>query len=228
MQTVLNPLVSMYQTQLEASRQFANAVFSGTEKIDQVVIDATRHMFARQLNFAQAMSAVRDPQSAATTVQSNLLTRNPDDAVNYQKEIMRVFAEMQNDIGKSLQQYIEQLGANAATSAAAPLEAAQGHANETVFNPMTSMFSVWESAFKEVAALAKKNMVAARSSMEDAANRALENAGNFTTAAADSMGESASRSTSSSIYPGRSGTTSEEETAASDRRGSPGGGKRKS
>ena len=154
-------------------------------------------------------------------MQSSLLTRNPDDVVNYQKEIMRVFAEMQNDIGRSLQDYIEQLGANAASSAVAPLDAARDRVNDAAFNPVTSMFSVWESAFKEVAALARKNMVVARTTMEDAASRAMENAGSFTMAASDSISDAVSAS--STGLAGRMGVAGEEEVT-SDRR--PSGGKR--
>ncbi len=192
MQNVLNPLVSMYQTQLEASRRFADVVFSGTEKIDRAVIGATHRAFTEQLNFVQAMATVRDPRSASATLQSGLMSRNPDEAMNYQKEIMRVFAEMQNEIGRSLQEYIAQLRTQAAQSATAPIGAVQEQANDAVFNPMTSMFSVWESAFKEVADLAKKNMMAARSTAEDTARRTMQSAGNYANVAANAAQEAAS------------------------------------
>lgn len=191
MQNVLNPMVTMYQTQLEASRRFADAIFSGTEKIDRVVIGATHRVFTEQLRFAQALSSMRDPRSIGNTLQSSFFTRHPDDAVNYQKEIMRIFAEMQNELGRSLQDYVEQLGTNTATSAAAPLEAAQEQANDAVFNPMTSMFSVWESAFKEVAALAKKNMMAARSAVDEAAGKAAEAVDTYSNTAATPIHEAA-------------------------------------
>jgi ElaB/YqjD/DUF883 family membrane-anchored ribosome-binding protein len=184
MQNALNPLVNMYQTQLEASRRFADAVFSGTEKIDRVFIGATHRAFTEQMNFAQAIATARDPRTMGTTLQSGFMSRSPDDAMSYQKEIMRVFAEVQNDIGRSLQEYIEQLGTRAAQSATAPLEAVQGRTNDAVFNPMTSMFSVWESAFKEVADLAKKNMMAARSTATEAANKVMQTAGSYANAAA--------------------------------------------
>lgn len=191
MQNVFNPMVTMYQTQLEASRRFADAIFSGTEKIDRVVIGATHRVFTEQLRFAQALSNIRDPRGIGNTLQSSFFTRHPDDAVNYQKEIMRIFAEMQNEIGRSLQDYVEQLGTSAATSAAAPLGAAQEQANDAVFNPMTSMFSVWESAFKEVAALAKKNMMAARSTAEEVAGKAAETVDTYASTAATPVHEAA-------------------------------------
>lgn len=174
MQNVMTPLVTMYQTQLEASRRFADAVFSGTEKIDRVMIDATHRVFTEQLNLAEAMASARDPKTAGTTLQSSLFSGTRNNAVDYQKEIMRIFAEMQNEIGRSWQDYIQQLRTQASNNATKPLEAVQTRANDAVFDPMTSMFSVWESAFKEVADLARKNMTAARTSMSDAAEKAMQ------------------------------------------------------
>lgn len=179
MQNVTNPLVTMYQAQLEVSRQFADALFSGTEKIDRVVIGATRRAFDDQMNLAEAMSTVRDPRSAGTTIQSNLLSHNPDYAVNYQKEIMRIVAEMQNEIGKSLQAYVELLRTNASVGAGRTAETAQTQAKDALFNPVTSMFSVWESAFKDVTALAKNNMSASRAAFDKSMSNTARHAGNY-------------------------------------------------
>jgi hypothetical protein len=190
MQNIFSPLVAMYQTQLEVSKRCAEAVFSGTEKIDRVMLGATQRAFNQQLDFVQAISTVRDPQSAENTLRSGFLSRTPDDALNYQTEIMRIVAEMQNDIGKSLQDYVVELGANAnAAGGGAAREGWRVQPSDTAFNPMTSMFSVWESAFKEVASMAKKNMMVARSSMESAAGNAMQRAGNgaVTTSSASAM-----------------------------------------
>lgn len=188
MPSVSNPIVDMYQMQLEASRRLADVVFSGTEKIDRVVIEATHRAFTDQLNFAHAIASARDPKGVAN-LQASFFSRRPDNAVNYQKEIMRVFAEIQNEIGRSVQDYIEQFGSNVASNATAPLKAVQEQANESVFNPVTGMFSVWESAFREVASLANKNMAAARSSFENVANSTVSATADLaqqtTTAASD-------------------------------------------
>jgi ElaB/YqjD/DUF883 family membrane-anchored ribosome-binding protein len=183
MQNALNPMVNMYHTQLEASRRFADAIFAGTEKMDRVFIGATHRIFNDQLNLVQAMANMRDPRAAASTLQSGLLSRAPDDSVNYQKEIMRIFAEMQSEIGRSMQ---------AAGNAGGPVRAAQQQANDAMLNPMTSMFSVWESAFKEVAALARKNMTAARSSMDETANRTAQSMDTAATVAANTAQDAVS------------------------------------
>lgn len=232
MQTVLSPLVNVYQTQLEASRRFADAIFSGTEKIDRVMLDAIHRIFNQQLTLVQAMAAARDPQSAASVLQSKLLSRSPDETMNYQKEVMRIFAEMQNDISRSLQEYIEKLGTGAAAGTVMPLETAQKQASDAVYNPVTSVFSVWESAFKEAAALAKKNMAGTRSAIEDATNRTIENAAAFTSAASNGMENvtaAASHAGGASGMSGRSAMSGDGEQGQGDRRGAPSssGGRRK-
>jgi len=168
MQNMPSSIINMYQNQLEASRQLADAIFSGTEKIDRVVIDATHRAFTEQLQYAQALAGSRD-QLSLTNLPS--LLPKPETAVNYQKEILQVFTEMQSDIGRSIQQYVEQMSSTAAAGAARGTETAQRSADGAL-NPMSGMMSVWESAFKEVTALANRNMQAARSSFENATGAA--------------------------------------------------------
>jgi hypothetical protein len=231
MQNVLNPLVGVYQTQLEASRRFADAIFSGTEKIDRVVIGATHRVFTEQLNLAQAMTTVRDPRNIGASLQSGMLGRNPDEAMNYQKEIMRIFAEMQNEIGRSMQDYVEQLRKQAG-SGTASMAMPGGSVRDRVedFNPVTSMFSVWESAFKEVAALAKNNMMAARSNIEGAADRAAQTTAGYAGATIDAASgttDAVESAVNATAHAARSSATGEEHGAEERKGPSPGGGKRK-
>ena len=227
MQNASNPLVTLYNTQLEASRRFADAVFAGSEKIDRVMRGATQRVFNEQLNLVQAITSARDPRSVGTTLQSSLFTRNPDEAVNYQKEIVRIMAEMQNEISRSMQDCMDQMRSGAATGATRPLQGAQAQAADTVFNPMTSMFSVWESAFKEVAELAKKNMVAARGAVEQATGRAAQQAaayaGASTGAVQDAINSAVDQATMVTTQAARSAATMAAEAdgagSSDDRRG---------
>ena len=228
MQNASNPLVTMYNTQLEASRRFAEAVFSGTEKIDRVMRGATQRVFNEQLNLVQAMTSARDPRTVGSTLQSNLFARNPDDAMNYQKEIVRIVAEMQNEIGRSIQECMEQFRSNANASTTRPLHAAQVQANDTLFNPMTSMFSVWESAFKEVAEMAKNNMVAARGAAEQAAGRSAQQMAAYvnsaTGVAQDTVNSTIDHATIAAAQAARSAAAmaaaTESAASSDDRRGS--------
>lgn len=198
MQNVTNPLVTMYQTQLEASRRFADAFFSGTEKIERVMIGATHRAFTEQLNLAEAMTTVRDPRTAGSTLQASFFSRNPEGAVNYQKEIMRIVAEMQNEFGRSMQDYIEQMRSNNVATVAKPLETAQSHAND-MFNPVSSMFSVWESAFKEVAQLAKKNMMAAQGAAVDTVAGTTQQVGSYADVATSTLQDAAKNAVDSAV-----------------------------
>ncbi|OWW22306.1 phasin family protein [Noviherbaspirillum denitrificans] len=232
MQNANNPLVTMYNTQLEASRRFAEAVFSGSEKIDRVMRGATQRAFNEQLNFVQAITTARDPRLVGSTLQSSLFARNPDEAVNYQQEIVRIMAEMQNEISRSMQEYMDEMRANATTGTTRPMQAAPTQANDSAFNPMTSMFSVWESAFKEVADLAKKNMIAARGAVEQAAARSSTYASAATGAAQDAMStaaDSAGIMTPQATRAASAATDAEAATAAESRRGGhpSGSGRRK-
>lgn len=189
MQNIPNPLVAVYQTQLEASRRFADAIFAGTEKIDRVMIGATQRAFNDQLDLAQAMTTARDPQRAGAAMPSSFMVRSPDDVINYQKEIVRIVAEMQNEIGRGLRAYMEQMRTQAGrtTGAVNQLSSGEGRAQENdALNPVTSMFSVWETAFKEVADLAKKNMTAARNAAEGAISHGVQDAANFANTEANS------------------------------------------
>ena len=60
-----NPVVDMVQYQLDASIQLADAVFSGTEKIDRAVLDVTHQAVDSQLKLVRAMANMRDPARMA-------------------------------------------------------------------------------------------------------------------------------------------------------------------
>ena len=172
MQNVLNPIADMYQSQLEVSRQFSNIIFSGVGKIDRVVIEATHHAVDEQLRMAQSVATARDPSGAASA-QSRFFTK-PSGVMPYQQEVMRIFAEMQNEIGRAMKKYLEKIRNNMSHTATAPFQAAQQRATDTVVNPMTGVFSMWESAFRDVTAMADKNMAAGRSAFDATTTAARE------------------------------------------------------
>jgi len=188
MQQVFTPLAGLYQCQLEASRRCADAIFFGTERIDHIMLDATHHAVMEQLNFAKAFSgASSDPRAAGSLLQANFLGRQSGDAVNYQKEIAQAVTQMQSEIGRSLQDCMEQMRSQAvipAPAGAIPSFSAAKAGGDAGNNPVTSIFSVWESAFKEVASLARTNMALAASAAESAIGQAAKSANSSTGTAA--------------------------------------------
>ena len=165
MPSVLNPITDIYHTQLEASRRLADVVFSGSERIDHVVIEATHHAFTEQVKIAHAAMSMRDPKELAN-MQSSLIVHRSDSAVNLQKEMVRMFAEIQNEMGKSFKETIEKLSGGFTRGSSASAKNGTEKAGDTIFNPLTGMFAIWDSVFREMAALATKNMNTARSSYE--------------------------------------------------------------
>lgn len=170
-----NPLADAVQVQLETSMQLTDAVFSGTEKIERAMRDATHQAVDGQLTMARAVAGIHNP-TEMVDVRQSLATR-PESVMKCQQQIMLAFAEMQNDISKSIQHYMERFSPVAIVrpnEAAQTMDTASQKASNAFFNPVSSMLSVWESAFREAAQLANRNMMAARTTMESAANATSE------------------------------------------------------
>ena len=166
-----NPLVNIIQHQLDASMRLADAVFLGKGKIDRVILDATHQAVENNLQMARALTEVQDP-SQFKDLQTKLAF-HPEKNIHYQQEILSAVAEIQAEMGKSVQNYMERFGQNATGKLS---EGAQTYANKEsshqengLFNPMSSMFSVWERAFRDVTSLTNKNLATAQKSAENGA-----------------------------------------------------------
>lgn len=198
MQKMLSPVANMYQNQLEASRQFADAFFTGAEKIDHLMLEASHRALIEQLRFAQSLVAVRDAQGAASA-QAKYFSQRPERAMDYQREMIRVFTEVQSELGKSMRNYMEQLGGGAMTEFATALEP-EGRADQPVFTPMSGMFSAWQSAMREAAAVANRNMETARNTFENAAHAAYEQADDAIDETAEAMSAGRERKTATANH----------------------------
>lgn len=178
-----NPMVDIVQYQLDASIHLADAVFSGTEKIDRAVLDVTHQAVDGQLKFARAVADMRDP-GKMVDLQVSIAAR-PEKAMHCQQQIMAALVEMQAEFGKSIRNYMERMS-NATASQAdeatqqmtqqmpQQMNTGLAQAQDAMNNPFTGMMSVWEQAFREATRLANQNMMAARSNVESAAHAAGE------------------------------------------------------
>ncbi len=166
-----NPMVDLVHYQLEASMHLAEAVFSGTEKIDRAMLDVTHQAVDGQLKLARAVTDMRDPERLAE-LQVSLASR-PEKAMHCQQQIMSALVEIQAEFGRSIRNYLERFGQNAAQQAVditgqEEHAAGAGHPQNPPLNPFTGMLSVWEEAFREAGKLASQNMMAASSGFESA------------------------------------------------------------
>ncbi len=201
MQQIPNPMANLYQFQLEVSRRFAEAIFAGTKKLDHLVLEATHHAVDQQLRMAQALTSGGSPAESGLALS---LTRSSGEAINYQTEFMRAIAELQTEIGRSMYAYMDQIGTQPAKATVMMAEppSAPEPATEATLNPMTSMLSMWEAAFKEANAMATRNLSAARSSVQQASESAASQARASVRAAhyvAESGGEGARRGSGNGI-----------------------------
>ena len=165
-----NPVVEMVQYQLEASIHLAEAVFSGTEKIDRAMLDVTHQAMDGQLKLVRAVASMRDPSRMAE-LQSSLASR-PEKTMHCQQQIMSALVEIQAEFGKSIRNSLERFSQVSADQAAETAHehsagAGRNEGKDAPLNPFTGMLSVWEEAFKEASRLASQNLMVARNSMEN-------------------------------------------------------------
>lgn len=168
MNTVQHYMPEMAHTQLEASRRLAKVLISGRGRLDQAFIEATHQAVTNQLSLADAAISLRDPKELASLM-SGMLAQRPENAIKFLNEMMQVLVEIQSEVAKSTQQNIQRFGANVAGNAAAPAKKVADQATDDVFNPIAGIFSVWDSAFQEFTAMAKKQMATASHSIQRAA-----------------------------------------------------------
>lgn len=216
MQNMANPFLGVYQTQIEASRRFLDTIFSSTEKIDQVVRGAAQRAVNEQLNLAEAFTQAKDPASIGAALQSGMAARNSDQAVNYQRELVRIVVEMQSELGKGVQDYVEQMRSQATSGFKPQVDTTVTQpASDTAFssNPVTSLFSVWQNAFKEASSLAQRNL----STFNDAVGSATQQTSRYvdgTAGATRNVAESAASSIASAAEAGVNATAQADESAS--------------
>ncbi|MCM0043600.1 MAG: phasin family protein, partial [Burkholderiaceae bacterium] len=176
-------VVDIVQYQLDASIHLADAVFSGTEKIDRAMLDVTHQAVDGQLKFARAVADMRDPGKMADLRVA--IAARPEKAMLCQQQIMAAMVEMQAEFGRSIRNYMDRMSATAASEAddasrqpaaggAQAQAQAQVQAQNLMSHPLSGMISVWEQAFREATRLANQNMMVARSNVENAAHAAGE------------------------------------------------------
>ncbi len=169
-----NPMMDIMHYQLEASIHLADAVFSGTEKIDRAMLDVTHQAVDGHLKLARAVADIRDPTKLADLQVS--IAGRPEKTIHCQQQIMAALVEIQAEIGKSVRDYMDRLSQTAVGGVVDISEQASAaqEPSDAMLSPFTGMMSVWEQAFREASRMASQNMIAAHSSVESAANAARD------------------------------------------------------
>ncbi len=171
MQAIANPMLDVQRRQIDASRQMAEVVFDGTDRIEHLMLETTRKAFDEQMKFLQALTAVRDPQGFAA-LQSTFFSRTPDQMVKVQQELMRIVSEAQEQLKGTMGEYASVFN-GAGMPVAMPIAMAPETTEALTGNgALTSMYSVWDKAFKDVIAMANRTVEAVQSSAQNGAQAA--------------------------------------------------------
>jgi phasin family protein len=149
MQTIPNPLLNTYQQQIEASRHIAEVVFDGADRMEHLLLDATRKAFDERMQFYQALAAVRDPQGVAA-LQSAFFSHTPEKMLKVQQELMQVVTQTQEEVNQTMLKYRTGLNGNGLQTNFASSLNDSNNGNSY----LTSMFSMWDKAFKDTVAMA--------------------------------------------------------------------------
>lgn len=140
MENPVLPYLNGLRTHLEASRELLGAMIDGTERIEQILIEATRSTLNEQMNYARALAAARDVP-AVTSLQSGYLEQAPDHFLRLQEELLTAMGEVRKEIEKSMGHYLKDLGASGAVM---PTRAQAGEAG------VTEWIQFWNKSLKSL------------------------------------------------------------------------------
>jgi len=153
---VSNSIADIAQAQFQASLQFADTMFSGVEKIDQVLLDNAHQLISDELHYARTLVAEPDSKKLANK-QWTFFSGTPDAAMKYQNALFRVCSQIQSDLNACWQQYTQQVGEQISeqirrqtslVSETGKLSNVQG--DYAASGPITTMLSAWQSAWQSV------------------------------------------------------------------------------
>jgi len=151
MQTIPQTGMALYNSQIEASQEVAEAMFQSVEKAEKLILDAAKKNFEEQLKFAQSLAAARDPQGVAA-LQNTFFGNSPERAMEYQKQILQIVMEANSAFGHAMETYMHGVKESANTAGAATA----GGGNPAAV--MSSIMPMWDAAFKEFTKSANRLM----------------------------------------------------------------------
>jgi phasin family protein len=161
MQNTAGSMIQSLQHQVDASRHITDVVFDGTTRVEHLMIETTRKALDEQMKFYQALAATRDPQGLAA-LQTEFISRSPEQMSKVQQELMKIVVDAQHQIADKMEQYKVKLngGMSPPKNEAVPVFN-QLPNGLSATSAITSVYSLWENAFKESVAMANRTMAAA-------------------------------------------------------------------
>ena len=147
--TESNSIVDIAQAQFQASLRFADTMFSGIEKIDQVLLDNAHQLLSDELHYAHTLVAESDSKVLANKPLT-YISGTPDAAMQYQGALFHAYLQIQKDLAATWQQYAQQVGEqfrNQMSIVSASGKRSNTQPNIAEYGPFSSMLSAWQSAW---------------------------------------------------------------------------------
>lgn len=165
-----NPMLDLYQAQLEASRNIANIILTNTEKMDHLALTAAKTGVGDQVKYARALGAARDAEGLKT-LQSAFAQQSPDAMLGYCRDLFKVFVDTNAEIGKVAESYLEDMKAVAIKSGnGAAREMSVASSVTEPVAPSVNFLNLWTNAYQQFADLTKQYMKAAEQTTSKAAS----------------------------------------------------------
>jgi hypothetical protein len=161
MQSPSRSALEAYQEQIDASRHLADTVFNGTDRLEHLAIETARNAFDAQMRFYQALMAAQD-QKSMTALQTAFISQAPEHMIKVQQELIKIVSDAQQQITGTMQRYRSTLGSTAPLSIPMMPTDHSGATNGVPASAaLTSVYTLWEKAFKETLATANRTMATA-------------------------------------------------------------------
>lgn len=163
MKTETEGILDTYQQQIEATREVSEALFEGTSRIENVLLEQARKAFEEQLKFFQATAAVRDPQGLAA-IHSAFFSHSPEDIIKAQRQILDVIGETQSKIFDAVGKHMSM-----PKTGGKPLWATQAISNAD--GSAEALYSAWQKVFQNAIDLTNLGVKALPLSDADSASK---------------------------------------------------------
>jgi phasin family protein len=154
----VQPILNLYEAQLQASKELANIILSGAERIDRIAIEATKDGLNKQITYAQALTAVKDLQGAAV-LKTAFLQPNNEQALAFYQDMLKTLAETYAGMTQTVESYLKEFSQNASGAISG---AGQGAGQPTPAIAANNVLEFWNTAWRQLNAMSEQYTRAAQ------------------------------------------------------------------
>ena len=160
MKNPMEPMIELYEAQLQASRELANIILSGAERIDRIALQATKDGLNEQIAYAQALAAVKDLQSVMS-MRTAFSQPNSEHALAFYQEMLKALSEIYAGMTQTVETYLKGIGQRTTQTMSSMGAGTPGGAHAA-----DSVFEFWNSAWRQLAGMTEQYTRAMQASLK--------------------------------------------------------------